>query len=169
MSQSRLQQHPELKVLLITGLIVLLIGAPAAYSLVQDSSSSVIVLENGDRAPASIRDADELAEKTQGAAKSITLNLDCQETFLREVVGTHVRIKGHVCTKEKVTNVSVVNSSNGFTAAVIFTKGNEFTTDFIDLQDGQNNLIVSALDSRGETISRPLTIHRMGHLAAARN
>lgn len=161
----------ESRFLMITMFLVVLIGAPAVYSVVKEPQLLLernLAMESAqseDRKPASvvsllIPDSEEKIVKTQGITESVTLNLAC-DSGSEEVKGTHVRFKGNSCASEEVKELSVVNMTNGFTASVIFTKGSAFTTDFIDLKDGENNLEISTVDSKGQKSTRSLVVKRL--------
>lgn len=153
----------ESRFLVFTLFLVVLVGAPAVYSVVKDPQAAVERYEeaSSDRAPASETKAIvEAPAKTKGVTESVTLNLECNVSE-KSVQGTHLRVTGDSCVKNTIKEVTVVNISNGFTASVIFTKGNAFTTDFIDLKDGENNLQISTVDSKGVKATRSLVVKRL--------
>lgn len=163
----------ESRFLIITSFLVLLVGAPAIYSVVKEPqvlaernhSGAENSKNENSRKPASvvaqlISGSDEVVVKTQGITESVTLNLGCDSKD-QEVTGTHLRVTGSSCANEDVKELSVVNVSNGFTAAVIFTKGNAFTTDFIDLKDGENNFEILTTDGRGQKSKRSFVVKRL--------
>ncbi|MGZ5280542.1 MAG: hypothetical protein ACXWC9_11390, partial [Pseudobdellovibrionaceae bacterium] len=94
-------------------------------------------------------------------SRSVVMNYDCNQTGNMEVDGTLLRLKGQdsTCLSDKWTNISITNHSNGFTASVIFLKKG-FTTDFIDLKEGDNNLEIQAKDDKGQAITKKITVKR---------
>lgn len=152
----------ELRFLLVSMSILAVIGVPAAYSLVQDpTQKSPGVVSSGTRQPASTEEATGEMVRNSAKARSVTLDWDCKnQATSEEVDGTHLRLKGHLCGLQNTDSFSIVNQSNGYTAAVILTKNKEFTTDFIELKDGDNKFQIAYVDLKGKKETRQLTIKK---------
>lgn len=151
-----------------------MIGAPAVLSVVREpeeagSRSShqhpVAVTKDAavkalDRQPASLEKL-EVPRRNVIHSKSVVMNYDCKQLSDVEVDGTLLRLKGQdsTCMNDKWTDISITNHTNGFTASVIFLK-NGFTTDFIDLNEGENKLEIQAKDDKGQVVSQKITVKR---------
>ena len=123
-----------------------------------ETNTKIVLKEKSRRGLASVDG--EAAPENKAAGKlshPITLdwNLSGNE-FSREVEGTHLRIKG---LQKGLKTEQIVNQSNGFTAS-IFASGNEFTTDFIELKEGVNEIKVDVLDTHGRKVTKKLEITR---------
>jgi len=152
----------EVRFILVSLSILVVIGIPAAYSLVQDPTQKMTEVESsGSRQPASTVEAAAGEVRNSAKAHSVTLDWNCQaQATSEEVDGTHLRLKGHLCGQQKTDSFSIVNQSNGYTAAVILTKNQEFTTDFIELKDGDNQFQIAYLDAKGNKEIHHLTIKK---------
>ena len=90
-------------------------------------------------------------------SRPVTLDWDLSSPSLeKEIQGTHLRLKGLV---KGLKTSSVKNETNGFTASVFLT-GAEFTTDFIELNEGQNQITVQGTDGHGKYWKKILDVTR---------
>lgn len=173
----------EKRFLLITSFMLILIGAPAVMSVVREpvlvleesagatgvgATASSAVAGGQARGVASARSPSpsqtlksESTHRNAIQSRSVVMEYECKKLRDAEVDGTLLRLKGQdeTCLNEKWTDISITNHSNGFTAAVIFLKKG-FTTDFIDLKEGDNNLEIQAKDDKGQTITKKFTVKR---------
>jgi hypothetical protein len=151
----------EIRFLLVSFSILVVLGVPAAYSLVQDPATGATAeVASSSRQPASLESS---GEQVRNAVKthSVTLDWNCgKENSLQQVDGTHLRLRGHLCRQQRSESFSVVNESNGYTAAVILTGDQQFTTDFIELKDGDNNFQIAYYDQNGSKEIRHLTVKK---------
>jgi hypothetical protein len=152
----------EVRLLLVSFSILAVIGVPAAYSLVQDPTANVPaeVVAMG-RQPASEIEMANSNVRNSAKAVSVTLDWNCnKKDSEQQVDGTHLRLRGHLCDLQKAESFSVVNESNGYTAAVILTNDKQFTTDFIELKDGDNQFQIAYFDQKGNKEIRHLTVKK---------
>jgi len=165
----------ERRFLFITSFLIALIGAPAVYSVVREPDLIATSREgqsptvDAQRSPASIQEKASDFEGTRRNAiksKSVVLEYKCLDEKL-EVDGSLVRLKGSSCLDEKWQDISIVNHSNGFTASVIFLKNKSFTTDFIDLNEGENKLSIQAKDEKGQAVQKSLIVTRLPRAPAS--
>ena len=123
-----------------------------------ESNSKLVLKEGGRRGIASVDEA--AKEESKGAGKlgrPVTLDWDLSaHEFAKEVDGTHLRLKGF---QKGMKTESIVNLSNGFTAS-IFASGAEFTTDFIELKEGANEIKVNVTDAHGRKMTKKIEITR---------
>ena len=161
MDQASQVKKAESQFLLVIGTIVVLVGVPTVLSVFRapDFAPMVSAQKLDSRSPASEQNANESNGTKIGAdslvreiSSTALIQLDCEnQQGSTEVSGNYIRMTGSPC--EDFEDVEITNKSNGFSAAVIFTKGHQFTTDFIDLKDGENNLEIIATRADGSKTS----------------
>jgi hypothetical protein len=156
----------EKRFLTITALLVALLGVPAILSVFREPVA-VLKPNTTQRSVASVSAAGSGAVvaveggRNQIKAKSVTLNLACEGVDADQTIdGTLLRLKYDSCKDEMWKNISVVNTTNGFTASIIDLKKG-FTTDFMDLKEGENTLEVVAKTDSGAAIHRTFKVTRM--------
>jgi hypothetical protein len=145
----------ETKFLLITCCLVVLAGVPSVYSIARDPNPPDAELqgtpaESRGRGPASIK----------LNARSVVLDYTCDENKSFEVSENLVRLRGSACLGENLRDVSITNISNGFTGSMIFLKNKSFTTDFMEIQEGENKFHIQAVNEKGQTVKQTFTVHR---------
>lgn len=92
-------------------------------------------------------------------AKSLTADIGCKtEQSLGEVLGHHVRLTGSLCLQDET--LTVKNLTNGYTASLIFFKKKGFTTDFIDLSEGVNDIEITRVNSAGQLQTQNVKVNR---------
>lgn len=79
-----------------------------------------------------------------------------------KVDGTHLRLRGLMRGHQLQ---AVKNNSNGFTAAV-FDRGDSYTTDFIELQEGANEIALELSDKQGHPVTKKIKVERSPASAA---
>jgi hypothetical protein len=160
----------EKKYLLLTLSIIFLVGTPALFSMIQEPSAKRdIASSSSGRSPASVEKKNPVSSEPTGRnqikAKSVTMDYHCEKaeaedsSYEEETDGNLLRLKSDACLSDKWKNVSIVNQTNGFTASVIFLKQG-FTTDFIELAEGDNKLAVQGIDQNGQVFEQVLNIKR---------
>lgn len=117
-------------------LAVLILGASLKTILTEPAE---VAQTAGQRQPANVSFA---SGKTGGARSQAqeTLNWDCKTNKFAPVDNSHIRLKGRHCQPMGGETLRVHNKTNGYTAAVFHDKRN-FSTDFIDLSEGENILV----------------------------
>ena len=160
----------ERRFLLMTVLLVFLVGAPTVYSIVRDPS---LLSAHGSYSqqrqiaslPVVATTDSEFSKRNEVKAKSVTFSLECEGNLKSEedhsIEGSLLRLKLEGCEKGLLTDVSITNVSNGFTASVIETKDQGFTTDFMDLKEGDNHVEIKGISESGEKILRKLKFTRV--------
>jgi|GEM_PF-1606587 len=156
----------ETQFLSVVALLVVLLGVPVVTSIGPSSTHDQVVvrshnLEDQLRAPASESQNVEPAagglKKTPGRTNNL-ITLKCGvATTTHQVQSAHVRLQGGLCHNAKA--LKVTNLTNGFSASIIMTGPNEFSTDFIDLQEGENELQVVHLNGTKEVLSTKVQLH----------
>ncbi|MBX3018247.1 MAG: hypothetical protein KF767_10185 [Bdellovibrionaceae bacterium] len=113
----------------------------------------------GERGPAS-EVAGAQAGLNGGTGELETLEWDCRDAKdVPTVKGSHVRLKSKYCDKSEKPEVRIVNTANGYTASV-FLAAKGFSTDFIDLREGLNEISIEWKSPKGEPIRRAFHVRR---------
>jgi hypothetical protein len=165
MNKSPHKAQAEFRFLLIMLVLVALLGVPTFISLTQAPPLEAQAIQlnqvnNETRTPASLSfDSNQIMTAPSQKSSTSLLNLDCKRKNLKkEVDSSYVRLMGSPC--KNTDGLEIVNKSNGFSASVIFIRGRNFTTDFIDLSEGENNLEITETQDNGTKISRNFTVFR---------
>lgn len=157
----------ERKFLLITCFLVVLAGVPSVYSIVRDPNASVpevseeVLSQTGQREPASVKvESEDFSQgKNRIKARSVVMDYNCDDKKILQVEGTLLRLKGNGCLGENLKDVSITNTSNGFTGSMIFLKNKGFTTDFMEIQEGENKFQINGINEKGQSVSQTFTVH----------
>ena len=139
---------------------MLLLAGPVIWSLFTPASDLTLKSagETVSRGIASVSPLSTPVPKTGRLSHPVTVDWNLSGTaFTKKIAGTHLRLKGLL---KGYKAEAIVNESNGFTASVFLT-GNEFTTDFIELQEGQNRIQVEVEDAKGQKTTKKLEITRL--------
>lgn len=100
-------------------------------------------------------------EEVLGETRSLVMMLDCN--LKNEVVidARFLRLKSKniQCFKEGLRSAKIENRTNGFTGSVLYFNSG-FTTDFIELSEGSNEIYFSAVDNKGRELAQTVRILR---------
>jgi hypothetical protein len=165
------REKTEAQFLAIMGVLVFVFGAPAFMSIVKGPeaiqptvlSTNLNTIQNGPAASTIRLPASEGVELGDSKVQKITIfEYDCNkpktQNLLNEVSAGYLRLSGKNCLQS--SELEVVNETNGFSAAIIFTNDKKLTTDFIDLQEGENKLLISSKSASGARVTEILRINR---------
>ena len=114
------------------------------------------------RRPASIAKSSPFLEKAVtkiSAAANFAFN--CQKEFQKQVavVGGYLQIRGKGCARSLQTEqLTIINKSNGYTASVFPTNHEDFQTDLIQLNEGQNHILIEYENSSGKKIQQEVVV-----------
>jgi hypothetical protein len=154
-------------IVFVTVALVLFLGV-FIYGSVMSSNPYAIVREpaNGNRAPASVIN---LAPAVESAVKAATqkeaevISLDCFNGSTPVALASkakQIRLRGPVCGNRELTNVEVINRTNGYVGTIFRTEKLKYSSDYIHLAAGANQILLSFTDSSGEQHVSELTISR---------
>ncbi|MGE0634495.1 MAG: hypothetical protein AB7O96_18915 [Pseudobdellovibrionaceae bacterium] len=158
----KLQGNPEYKFLVVTAALVVTMGFHTFYAITQPINVAVAAepeaFIKSSRSPASLVAAVTVSEKT--VLTSQVLEWECgQKLAPIAVTSSQLRIKGK--NRKSLCNLTgIKNSTNGFTASVFQTSKEAFTTDFINLVEGNNKIQITSRDESGKVISYELQVHK---------
>jgi hypothetical protein len=152
-------QIQEIKFLALTLTLVLFLGLGSFLNLVKapDRALAAKNSEIGVRIPASV--PGELLSQAPASALNSLENLEwsCGEGTKNIEVSSHrIRVKGRGCGKE---SLSITNETNGLVATV-FNGEKGYSTEYMDLNPGKNDLHVKWQNKKGLLQSVHLTVHR---------
>lgn len=159
------KHHPsDTHFLMITLVLVLLLGIPTFHTLTESEELSVEQLSGrpleSSRRPASVPDRVESRVQTHSSLSTIAdFDLSCakKKLSLYKVSGSLIQLQGKNCLK-KPSDIEIMNRSNGYTASV-FQKGSEkYQTDLIQLQKGDNEIVIR-YEASGKSMEEVVHIH----------
>jgi hypothetical protein len=148
----------SLKVLAV---LVLLLAGPVLWSWTSPVGQTLSIpepIEKSIRNLASVASTEATDDRKSGKlGRPVTVQWNLSSApFVKEIDGTHVRIKGLL---KGFKTESILNETNGFTASIFLT-GNEFTTDFIELKEGLNLIQVDLTDAKGQKVTKKIEVTR---------
>lgn len=157
-------RQTEWKFIYVTALLVAAVALPVYASMMEPSEKAgpqaLMVLRPTElkrRQPASLSPANVTANKKimiEDAKKElshllannlVSYDLACEKRKILDykVEGHYLQLKGKDCSKGgKGPKLSITNKSNGFTAAVFMLNAKEYQTDLIQLQEGENQILI---------------------------
>lgn len=156
--------------ILYTVVVVLLAGAGAVASLLQPPSTlaakkiAQTEIRTSNRAPAGEGPATYIADAIdENGTQAIDFNMPCEGNtrFSRNVV--QVRLSGKLCGKlaqQDIEQSEIRNMTNGFSATVFYPGPHAFTTDYITLVGGENQIHIQHILKSGTRYDRTLMIER---------
>lgn len=90
-----------------------------------------------------------------------TIEIPCgAQDFSLETAFTRMRIKGENCVSKNSPTTEIKNVSNGYVATVFHKKDYSFTTDYINLNEGRNEINLLFETPEGVTSQRTVIINR---------
>lgn len=97
---------------------------------------------------------------TSGSQAIVALNCDKAKPELN-TNEIRIRLKGFDCIgdSEKPSSTSIKNKTNGFIATVFHKSDATFTTDYINLIEGENRIAIN-FESNDKTLTQEIIVHR---------
>ncbi|XGC81283.1 hypothetical protein ACES2L_02150 [Bdellovibrio bacteriovorus] len=148
--------------ILLTLALVLVMAVPTFNTLVSNeevSEEEVLMVSSlaSTRTPASVPQK-AAPIKVESALSSFTAyDLSCTKQALAavSVSGSFVQFQGKNCLKNyKDGDVEIVNKSNGYTASVFSRGTNNYQTDLIQLQKGENEIAIRYRQGSGKAVEQ---------------
>lgn len=157
--QNKKSSSVENKFIAVTTMLVCLLAFPTAHSLffdlvkhdLQSSSAPEILREIASPEPLS----------KNNLLKPTVVDFNCGASFneVVQVQATHLRLRGTAC-PFSTTTMSIVNVNNGFKASVFKEGQGKFSTDFIDLVKGKNEIKIT-VENGGKSEEKSFHIERL--------
>lgn len=170
----------QTKMILWTFAAVLVMGFGVAASVLNPPASVVLkhvktqeqiqasLVETPDRSPASQAPQFSALAIDDKGQQAIDFTLPCDGALSRFASGVvQVRISGHLCDKpgarpaRAISSSEIRNTTNGFSATVFFPKSDSFTTDYITLSPGKNQIRILHQLKAGGRVERDFVIERL--------
>lgn len=156
----------DTKFLVITSFIVLALGARTFFSLVEPEEIPASALASkgspviGTRSPAAVGPQSlEVKPKWERFAHH---DLNCNKkgpAGILDVHGSMVQIQGRNCIKGfKTSDIEIINQKNGFTAAIFESGKNEYQTDLIQLEQGDNEITIRYRERSGTVVEEVVRV-----------
>ncbi len=159
--------------ILMTSLLVVVTGIITVFSLKPPSQSQPQPqhLTSRGRGPASTIGLVTLPSKEPFLNQedmTQVLDISClnHEATIFKTQAKQIRLMGHLCDLQRSTPHSrleepqIINQTNGFLATVFLPQNTLFTSDFIDLTYGKNQILISWKTPSGKQIHKEVSLFR---------
>lgn len=150
--------------ILLTLALVLVMAVPTFNTLVSNeevSEEEVLTVHtlssSSTRTPASVPHQAASVKVESALASFTAYDLSCtkQGHAAVSVSGSFVQFQGKNCLKNfKDGDVEIVNKSNGYTASVFSRGANNYQTDLIQLQKGENEIAIRYREGSGKAVEQ---------------
>ncbi|MBO9666272.1 MAG: hypothetical protein J7501_05615 [Bdellovibrio sp.] len=165
-----LKKPSEIHFIAVTFVLVVLLGARTFASLTEpDQVASVVVpavaskasVSVSSRQPASIPSSEVVPGKVETSLhQSADFDLDCTKKSATklDIKAGYVQFRGKSCVRGfSVSEIEIVNKSNGYTASVFDRGSDKYQTDLIQLKHGDNEIAVR-YRSAGKTVEEIIRV-----------
>lgn len=160
------RQPTDTQFLFITLMLVLLMGIPTFNTLMsadpEFSEDHVVVAASSmPRVPASIPTTTSMAAPS-ALSHFAQFDFKCTKKSAGplKVDGRFIQLQGKNCLKNyQEGDVEIVNKSNGYTASIFDKDSDKYQTDLIQLQKGDNEIVIRYRDRSGKTVEEALFVH----------
>lgn len=151
----------------MTFVLVLLLGVPTFMSLTAGGSEEQVEVARAGmvgpalttRVPASIPEVQ--AKMTPALSQLAKYDLSCAKKMheAMDVPGEFVQFTGKSCLRDvKASNLEILNKSNGYSASIFYKGGEVYQTDLIQLQKGNNQIVIRYRDHSGKTAEELIVV-----------
>lgn len=163
------RQPTDTQFLFITALLVLLLAFPTFHTLTKNEVEEVTAeqitrvdgVAEGSRAPASVPGKVPTVKLKPVLSQFTQYDLSCAKKGLSElkVSGSYVQFQGKNCLKNfKVSDIEIINKSNGYTASIFGSGTDKYQTDLIQLQKGDNEITIRYRERSGKAVEEVVRI-----------
>ena len=153
-------QFSENKVLLMTLSLVGLMAIPTFFTIFSDEESAASPkissgkISDSSRSPSSIG-GQELAQFKPTETKTLQaqFNVQCSKSKRADLrqKSEFIQLQGEPCVKNfQAQQLEIINKRNGYTASIFPIKNGRYQTDLIQLEPGENEILVRYLNSSGQ-------------------
>lgn len=155
----------DTRFLVLTLVVVLLMGIPTFHSLME--TDDLVTEQPSESQNSSGRSPSSVPNKTivkfgGSLSKFTEYDLNCSNKSAKKqnVAGAFVQLQGKNCLKNyKNGDVEIFNKSNGYTASTLISGSNKYQTDLIQLQNGDNEIVIRYREHSGKTVEEVIRIH----------
>jgi hypothetical protein len=164
-----LKKPSEIHFIAVTFVLVVLLGARTFASLTEPDQVAVMApavaskasVSVAGRNPASIPSAEVVPGKVETSLhQSADFDLDCtkKSSTKLDIKAGYVQFRGKSCARDfNVSEIEIVNKSNGYTASVFDRGSDKYQTDLIQLKHGDNEIAVR-YRSAGKTVEEIIRV-----------
>lgn len=158
-------QLTENKMIAITALLVVVMAFPTYQTLAQNDELKteepvVATSSDSDRQPASIAGPGLKEHKPRAHFQTVDLKCSKKMWGPLSIAGGYVQFQGKNCLNNfKDGDVEIINKSNGFTASIFFRGPDKYQTDLIQLQPGDNEIVIRYRESSGTPVEEVIPVH----------
>jgi hypothetical protein len=166
------RQFSDTHFIAITLVVVALLGAQTFRDLMSEDyeDSTIAELSSDSQKPDVARDLRVPASISSDIPLHALLTIDhaahldlhCSDKIKQNIVvkGNLFQIQGKSCIKNfNLSELEIINTTNGYTASVFLNGANRYQTDLIQLQDGENKITVQFRDLSGKKSLETLQVH----------
>jgi hypothetical protein len=132
-------------------------------SLGPDLTPQASIREGSTDEASKAREASTTGEASTLATRGLQISIPCTQTPSGAHLTTPlhaVRLDGQTCLKLPATATSILNTTNGFAATIFPNRIHHFTTDYIELEPGENQIVVQLAASSGSPRQWAFTVTR---------
>lgn len=153
----------------VTAALVAALGLIIYTSMMSGNPYAEAVPSTAERVPASLASVIRLAPQAETVAQKalhpetevVTLNCFNGSTPLElKSHAKQIRLRGPVCGGYVFNQPEVINRTNGFVATLFETGRNNYSSDYIHLAVGTNQILISYTDASGDRRLAELTVLR---------
>lgn len=162
-------QSTDSQIVFITLILVLVLAVPTIRSITTNGTESgqpeqkIKANVSVGRFPSSV--STEANVNVSSALREFAhYDLSCDKKglskkFKQTVAGHVIQLRGKICTPNlKESEIEIINNSNGFTASTFGNGSNKYLTDFIQLQKGDNEIVIRYRESSGKNVEEVIHI-----------
>ena len=162
-----LKRYSEFRFIAVTLVVVVLMGARTFASLTEDevlpetheiSSTKTTV---SSRSPASV--PKKMTSQSESALRQFTqYDLRCAKKGTQKVSvnSPFLQLQGKHCLKSvNDGEVEIFNKSNGYTASIFQRGSDNYQTDLIQLQKGENEITIRYREPSGKSVEEVVHVH----------
>lgn len=150
--------------ILLTLSLVIVLGIPATLSLVsapQKIDAEAGLLSGAKKLSRDVASVNLVQGQGEQSVFSTSLSREvgCEANQnLGLLNGAHLRLRTKAC--GNFDQIQISNKTNGFTAQVMDLNSGFFTSDFMDLSEGDNVIEISRFNTQGETLKQSVHVQR---------
>ncbi len=159
------KQFTDVQFLVVTMLVVLALGAKTFASLTEPDELQLPSVATNDaglgvsRTPSSVGPAKEAKPRWDRFAHH---DLNCHKKIEKPVVainGNFVQLQGKHCLKGfKFSELDIVNRQNGFAASIFESGSDQYQTDLIQLEQGDNEIVIRYRENSGALVEEVVKV-----------
>lgn len=156
-----MKHDADWKIIATLGFLVATVAVPTVASLVAPEDTPAMATPNMEVRQNKDDSSREPASTKKDDAHVISFDVSCAKgkSFTFNAQGSYIQLKGRDCTKTTSKKpMTITNKSNGFQASIFEVSKNEYQTDLIQLQNGENQISVKFESAAGKSEEQVLQV-----------